>query len=80
MRQRVDAVHVLTIVLVVLFALPSRLTFAPLGGAGAPALVLGLGCFGWWAYHQAQRVEPRSVGPQPVRIALFVVIACFLVS
>jgi hypothetical protein len=47
MTRRVDAVHVLTVVLVVLFALPSRLTFAPLGGAGAPALVLGLGCFGW---------------------------------
>lgn len=80
MRRHVDAVHVLTVVLVVLVALPSRLTFSPLGGAGAPALVMGLGCFLWWAYHQAQRVESRPVGLQPVRTALFILMACFLVS
>lgn len=80
MRRRVDAVHVLTVVLVVLIALPSRLTFAPLGGAGAPALVLGLGCFGWWVYGRAQRVETGPSGPQPVRTALFVVMGCFLIS
>lgn len=80
MRRRVDAVHVLTVVLVVLIALPSRLTFAPLGGAGAPALVLGLGCFGWWVYDRVQRVETGMTGPQPLRTALFVVMGCFLVS
>jgi O-antigen ligase len=80
MTRRVDAVHVLTVVLVVLIVLPSRLTFAPLGGAGAPALVLGLGCFGWWAYDRVQRVDAGPTGPHPVRTALLVVIGCFLVS
>ncbi|AWB91428.1 O-antigen ligase family protein [Aeromicrobium chenweiae] len=80
MRTRVDAVNVLTVILVVLIALPSRLTFAPLGGAGAPALVMGLGCFVWWAYDHVQRVAPAQVGRQPVRLAMLITIGCFLVS
>jgi O-antigen ligase len=80
MRPRLDAVDVLTVLVVALIVLPSRLTFAPLGGAGAPALVAGLGCFAWWAYHQVQRVEPGPAGHQPVRAALLVMMACFLVS
>ncbi|MET1039348.1 MAG: O-antigen ligase family protein [Aeromicrobium sp.] len=80
MRPRLDAVHVLTLVLVLLVALPSRLTFAPLGGAGAPALIMGLGCFAWWAYHRAQRVTIVSSATRPMPTALFVVMACFLAS
>lgn len=80
MRPRADAVSALTVLLVLLMGLPSALTFAPLGGAGAPALVLGLGCFGWWAYHQVQRSQSVPAGPQPVRTACLVVVACFLTS
>ena len=81
MRQpRFDAVSALTVFLVLLVALPSRLTFAPLGGAGAPALVVGLGCFAWWAYHHVQRTHTAPGGRQPIRFAFLVMLGCFLVS
>jgi hypothetical protein len=80
MNRRIDAVNALTVFLVLLIALPSRLTFAPLGGAGAPALVMGLAFFAWWAYYQVQRVDPVPAGRQPVRIAFLVMLSCFLIS
>lgn len=80
MRSRFDAVNALTVFLILLIALPSRLTFAPLGGAGAPALVLGLAFFAWWAYYQVQRVDSPATGSQPVRTAFLVMLACFLIS
>lgn len=80
MRSRFDAVNALTVFLILLIALPSRLTFAPLGGAGAPALVLGLAFFAWWAYYQVQRVDSPATGSQPVRTAFLVMLACFFIS
>lgn len=80
MTPRFDAVNALTLFLILLIALPSRLTFAPLGGAGAPALVMGLACFAWWAYYQVQRIDTPPAGRQPVRTAFLAVLACFLIS
>lgn len=54
-----------------LFGLPSGLTFAPLGAAGSPSALLGLGFLGWWI---SARLVPRlgvARGAQPIRIGLY---------
>ncbi len=76
----VDAVSVLTLYLVLLVALPSRLVIAPVGGAGAPAVLVGLGCLGWWGYSQVRRPLPSGQGRQPVRTAAFLLLASFTIS
>lgn len=79
MRRPADAVTVLSLYVALLIGLPSRLTFAPLGGAGSPAVVMGAVCLGWWAYWQLQR--PHATGPsQPVRTAYFLLLAAFTMS
>jgi hypothetical protein len=45
---RADVVTALSCYVVILFALPSRLTVAALGGAGPPVVILGLGIGAWW--------------------------------
>lgn len=62
-----DAVTVLTAYALALIAIPSRLVFGPLGGAGSPATVVGLGCLMWWSLAQASRPLPTTFGWQPVR-------------
>jgi polysaccharide biosynthesis protein PslJ len=46
--RQVDGVTVLTVLLVGLFAVPARLVFRPLGGAGNPAMLLGMLLFVWY--------------------------------
>lgn len=75
-----DATAVLTVYLVALFAIPSRFVIGPLGGAGTPAGVLGLGCLLWWIYYQVQRPDPTGAGSQPIRTALFVASGAVFVS
>jgi O-antigen ligase len=69
----IDEVAVLTAWLVLLFALPERLVFLPLGAAGAPAGMMTWLIAAWWGLN---RLVPRLVvgGPQqPLRQALVVV-------
>lgn len=75
-----DAVTLLTIYLVLQFAIESRLTIGPLGGAGHPAMLASAAGFAWWAYYQVQRPEPTGFGHQPVRTALLLMMAAFLAS
>jgi hypothetical protein len=49
-RDRGDAVTFLTVLAVLLLLVPSRLVFAPLGGAGSPALLLAVAGLVWWAH------------------------------
>ena len=63
-----------------MFALPSRLTFGPLGGAGSPATMLGLAMLAWWVYYQVGRSAPTGAGPQPVRTGLFFFLAAVAIS
>ncbi|MCL3817850.1 O-antigen ligase family protein [Aeromicrobium wangtongii] len=79
-RPRADGVTVLTVYLVALTCIPSRLVFGPLGGAGAPAGVLGLGCLTWWAWSRVQRNEPDTDGFQPVRWAFILMAFAFSAS
>ena len=74
-----DATTFLTAYLVLLVAIPSRLTFAPLGAAGTPAQLLGIAGAGWWLWHRlATRSRPGA--STPVRRAMLVFCVCVLVS
>ena len=75
---RGDAVTVLTGYLVALIVIPSRLVLGPLGGAGAPATVVGLGCVLWWLFAQLARPVPSATGGQPVRAAAFAFVLAVL--
>jgi O-antigen ligase len=83
-QRGVDAVTVLSVYAFLVYALPSKLVFAPLGGAGTPAQILGLGCAVWWAWYHVHRTEPGSPGRRPVRIAAVVfflaVVASYVVA
>ena len=79
-RSGVDGVTCLTVYAVLLFAIPSRLTVGPLGGAGSPAMVLGLLLGVLWACYQVQRPALAQVGSHPVRRAMLFVLVAFLVS
>lgn len=78
-RARADAVTVLTGLVVLLFALPARLVFPPLGAAGRPAGLAGLAILGWWLLsHLVPSLTPR--GRQPVRTAILVYLWVYLVA
>jgi polysaccharide biosynthesis protein PslJ len=81
-RNGVDVVAGLTLYLVLLFALPSRLGVGPLGGAGSPASLFGLVLGLWWLLDRLHRPEADSSATRgsPVRRAVLVVVAAVLVS
>ena len=80
-----DGTHVLTIYIVLLFALPSKLVIGPLGGAGAPANVFACGCLLWWVLRRLRQSRPiaeaepttTTVRHRPVRAMMLVF--CLLV-
>lgn len=78
--HRIDAVAALSWYLVLLIGIPSRLVFAPLGGAGTPAEILGLLALVWWTWFQVSRTRPTGNPFPPVRTAMWIVCACALVS
>ncbi len=79
-RTGADAVTLLTMYLVLLVGLPSRLTLAPLGGVGSPAVIVGLVALALWVYAQVRRPFPSLQGRQPVRSMLGVLLAAVAVS
>ncbi|WP_448071230.1 O-antigen ligase family protein [Georgenia yuyongxinii] len=70
----------LTIYLVALLAIPSRLIIGPLGGAGSPSQLLGLASLVWWAWYHLSRSRTTGIGRQPVRLALGAFILSVAVS
>ncbi|WP_372593083.1 O-antigen ligase family protein [Actinotalea sp.] len=66
----------LTVYIVLLFAIPSRLVFAPLGSAGAPSMLFGLGSALAWFLAQLWRRSGTPSPRRPIRLALVL----FLVS
>ncbi len=73
-----DAVRLLTIYLVLLIAVPSRLIFGAIGSTGTPAAVIGIVALVWWA---TSRIVPSiggATGLQPVRTAM--VALCMVVA
>lgn len=79
-RGSYDAVTVLSLYLLLLLALPARLVFAPLGGAGTPAQLVALGAAGWWLWDRADRWEPVPPRSHPIRRAMLFFVAAVLVS
>jgi O-antigen ligase len=65
-----DAVGWLTAYIVLLLFIPSRLIFGPLGSAGAPSMLLGLGSLLLWTLLFLGAHRRVSATPQPIRIAL----------
>jgi polysaccharide biosynthesis protein PslJ len=75
-----DAVTFLTIYLVLLIAIPSRLVFAPLGAIGTPAILLGLLGLLWWICTRLVAGLNLTRGPQPVRLAVLLFGAAIVAS
>ena len=68
-RGRLDVVTVLSLYVFLLVAVPSRFVIGPLGGAGAPSLVLGVACFLWWTWFKMRGTPMVSGGSPPIRAA-----------
>lgn len=79
-----DAVTLLTVYMIVLYAIPSNRTINDLGTAGSVAVLFGLGAAILWTLHQAQETQRHGAGRQPVRFAvvlfLFVSLASYVVA
>lgn len=71
-----DAVGWLTAYLVLLLFVPSRLVVGPLGSAGAPSMLFGLGSLLLWLLLFLAADRRDSAGSQPVRVALGVFLFC----
>ncbi|MBK4348512.1 O-antigen ligase family protein [Lacisediminihabitans changchengi] len=79
--MRFDAVSVLTLYIVILYAVPSDLSLTSFGGAGSPIMIFGLLGGIWWAWRQVSRSESAmNPGHQPVRIVLFVLLTIAVIS
>jgi O-antigen ligase len=75
-----DALRALTVYLVVVFAIPARLVVSPLGAAGTPGTIMGLGFLAWWVV--ARLVPSLGVARafSPVRVALGILVLSILSS
>lgn len=69
----------LIVYLVLLLALPQQLVFGPLGSAGSPAMLWGIGCALWWLWYHAMRVQPVEE-PRAVRWSAITFFGVVLVS
>lgn len=78
--RRGDALGWLTLYMVLLFFVPSRLVFGPLGSAGAPSMLLGLGSMALWLFAYLGAARRILHEPQPIRIALGILLACVGIS
>jgi len=79
-RLGIDGVTLLTIYVVLLFAVPSRLVFAPLGGAGTPALIVGCAGAAFWLWYHLHRSQPFPPASTRVRWSLGAFVATVLAS
>ncbi|MFI2362299.1 O-antigen ligase family protein [Promicromonospora sp. NPDC019610] len=75
-RMRPDVVTWLSVYLLLLFAIPSKLVIGPLGSAGAPSMVVGLASLLLWVLTGVGAARPRLSGPRLIRVSL----ALFLFS
>ncbi len=81
---RIDVVTILTVFVVLMICIPSRLVVSALGGAGTPATILGLVCLAWWAYARLVPGTGLATGYQPIRIVVcvyaFVAVLTYIVA
>lgn len=79
-RWRLPAWRLLQVWVALLLLIPAALVFKPLGAAGSPAQVLGLGALAWWVAAQLVRSRPTQRVAQPVRGAMLVFVLAILLS
>lgn len=79
-KTRKDAVTFLSVLLVVLFAIPAVLVFSPLGAFGTPANMLGAAGFVWWMCVRLASLDLPSRRFQPVHFAVLVLSSGALAS
>lgn len=78
-----DGVTILSIAMLLLFAVPSNRTIGPLGSAGSVALIWGLGAGLWWCWHMLQRgsaARDRRRGANPVRLLAIALLVAAVIS
>lgn len=75
-----DAVTVLMVFVVLLFLIPQRYVIGPLGGVGAPALVIGFAAMAWWASGRLVPAVGFATGRQPLRSAIALFAAAMVLS
>ncbi|MEP6799741.1 MAG: O-antigen ligase family protein, partial [Lapillicoccus sp.] len=78
--EAVDGVTVLTLHLVLLFAIPARLTFGPLGGAGSPAVMVGIVSAAIWICYRISVNRTTAFIAQPIRRTSLLFFAVLLLS
>ena len=78
--SRSDAVGWLTGYLFLLLFVPSRLVVGPLGSAGAPSMLFGLGSLLLWLLLFLGVFRRTSARAQPIRMALGVFLFCVGIS
>ena len=67
-----DGTTFLTVYLVLVLVIPSRLVVGPLGSAGAPATILGMVATVWWCWHQMSQRRTFELRTQPVRRTMLI--------
>lgn len=77
-RQRLSAVVIIIVYLVLLLCIPSQLIVGPLGAAGTPANIWGLGALLWWV---CAAIGGLGIGRNsPVRFAMAALTLAVLAS
>lgn len=79
-RRIVDGATVLSAFVVALMAIPAQYVVAPLGAAGTPAQIMGMGMVLWWCGHALARPHHASPGARPVRRAMLFLLLAALAS
>jgi polysaccharide biosynthesis protein PslJ len=77
---RTDTVALLTFYLFLLIAIPSRLVFAPLGGGGTPASLVGIAFLGWYLLAWLNPTSSLDRTRQPIRVAGVLFFATIIAS
>jgi O-antigen ligase len=75
-----DIVSLITLYVLFLMAIPSRYTFKPLGGAGAPTTMLGVVFLVTYLLRWAHPASPIGSVRQPLRVAALGIFCAFVAS
>jgi O-antigen ligase len=74
-----DALPVLICYVVVLMGIPSQLILRPLGAAGTPAQIIGVGLLAWWLFSRLGGTNTSRIS-NPVKTILLLFVLAILVS
>ncbi|MEO8830123.1 O-antigen ligase family protein [Lapillicoccus sp.] len=80
MGGRWDATTVLSLFVLLLLLIPSQLVIGPLGGAGSPAQLLGVGMLGWRVVEGIRRPAPREAGSALQSLTVLIFLGAVLAS